>query len=371
MGESGSDGRPPEPLSTEPKGEGDGGEGGIRTPQDPLESATCRFYIARIAAHAIDAVAHCPRLPAGLRFLRLAGQLQVIGGPKRRPHLDVGDEVERHFQPFARLSQLSAFVPPHRRFLVEHPARVRRREFPFGNATVFDAEVTVDACTAAVMLDVDPIGMVLCGQPLPWRRSVPARVRASRLSDRHCKSVEHYPDFGSTALAFAKQAERNTAPRPLRKRPVMSLHSAEAVHVDECYRHEIRDGSSKVALANRNDPIEALLFNRSHEAFRVRFDGVERGCRAPRPRHRRPATASHAPGRSSDRVHRGARCSNRSLASASVGGRTPCRTAPSRGGWPRVRPRSRGPASTRRRHEGSRQSGSRVTQRLITSGGKR
>ena len=51
----------------------------------------------------------------------------------------------------------------------------------------------------------------------------------------------------------------------------MSLHSAEAVYVDECYRHEIRDGSSKVALANRNDPIEALLFNRSHEAFRVRI----------------------------------------------------------------------------------------------------
>jgi RNA repair, ligase-Pnkp-associating, region of Hen1 len=127
--------------------------------------------------------------------------------------------LERHFQPFARLSQLSAFVPPRLRFLVEHPERVRSREFPFGNATVFDAEVTVDACTAAVMLDVDPIGMVLCGQPLPWRRSVPARVRASRLSDRHCKSVEHYPDFGSTALAFAKQAERNTAPRPLRKRP--------------------------------------------------------------------------------------------------------------------------------------------------------
>ncbi len=35
--------------------------------------------------------------------------------------------------------------------------------------------------------------------------------------------------------------------------------------------HEIRDGSSKVALANRNDPIEALLFNRSHEAFCVRI----------------------------------------------------------------------------------------------------
>jgi hypothetical protein len=35
--------------------------------------------------------------------------------------------------------------------------------------------------------------------------------------------------------------------------------------------HVIRDGSSNVALANRNDPIEALLINRSHEAFRVRI----------------------------------------------------------------------------------------------------
>ena len=32
---------------------------------------------------------------------------------------------------------------------------------------------------------------------------------------------------------------------------------------------ELRDGSSKVALADRNDPIQTFLFNRSHEAFRV------------------------------------------------------------------------------------------------------
>ena len=32
---------------------------------------------------------------------------------------------------------------------------------------------------------------------------------------------------------------------------------------------EFREGPSEVALAERNDPIEALVFDRSHEAFRV------------------------------------------------------------------------------------------------------
>ena len=41
-----------------------GGEGGIRTRQDPLDSVSYRFYIARIAVNARDAVAPCPLLPA-------------------------------------------------------------------------------------------------------------------------------------------------------------------------------------------------------------------------------------------------------------------------------------------------------------------
>ncbi len=44
--------------------------------------------------------------------------------------------------------------------LHKHPDHVHTREFPFGNATVFYTEATEEACTAAVLLDVDPVGMV-------------------------------------------------------------------------------------------------------------------------------------------------------------------------------------------------------------------
>jgi 3' terminal RNA ribose 2'-O-methyltransferase Hen1 len=44
--------------------------------------------------------------------------------------------------------------------LHKHPEHVHTREFPFGSATVFYPEATDDACTAAVLLDVDPVGMV-------------------------------------------------------------------------------------------------------------------------------------------------------------------------------------------------------------------
>ena len=44
--------------------------------------------------------------------------------------------------------------------LHKHPEHVHTREFPFGHATVFYPEATEDACTAAVLLDVDPVGMV-------------------------------------------------------------------------------------------------------------------------------------------------------------------------------------------------------------------
>jgi 3' terminal RNA ribose 2'-O-methyltransferase Hen1 len=44
--------------------------------------------------------------------------------------------------------------------LHKHPDHVHTRDFPFGNATVFYPEATDDACTAAVLLDVDPVGIV-------------------------------------------------------------------------------------------------------------------------------------------------------------------------------------------------------------------
>jgi 3' terminal RNA ribose 2'-O-methyltransferase Hen1 len=44
--------------------------------------------------------------------------------------------------------------------LHKHPEHVHTREFPFGTATTFYPEATDEACTAAVLLDVDPVGIV-------------------------------------------------------------------------------------------------------------------------------------------------------------------------------------------------------------------
>jgi len=44
--------------------------------------------------------------------------------------------------------------------LHKHPDHVHTREFPFGSATVFYPEASPDACTAAILLEVDPVGMV-------------------------------------------------------------------------------------------------------------------------------------------------------------------------------------------------------------------
>ena len=44
--------------------------------------------------------------------------------------------------------------------LHKHPEHVHTREFPFGNATVFYSEATEEACTAAILIDVDPVGIV-------------------------------------------------------------------------------------------------------------------------------------------------------------------------------------------------------------------
>jgi 3' terminal RNA ribose 2'-O-methyltransferase Hen1 len=44
--------------------------------------------------------------------------------------------------------------------LHKHPDHVQTREFPFGHATVFYPEAGDDGCTAAILLDVDPVGIV-------------------------------------------------------------------------------------------------------------------------------------------------------------------------------------------------------------------
>ena len=44
--------------------------------------------------------------------------------------------------------------------LHKHPARLQTFELSFGNAHVFYPEATAERCTAALLLDVDPIGLV-------------------------------------------------------------------------------------------------------------------------------------------------------------------------------------------------------------------
>src|SRR5262245_47030099 len=44
--------------------------------------------------------------------------------------------------------------------LHKHPDHVHTREFPFGSATVFYPEAGDSACTAALLLDVDPVALV-------------------------------------------------------------------------------------------------------------------------------------------------------------------------------------------------------------------
>jgi 3' terminal RNA ribose 2'-O-methyltransferase Hen1 len=44
--------------------------------------------------------------------------------------------------------------------LHKHPQQVQTREFSFGSATVFYPEASAEACTMAILLNVDPVGMV-------------------------------------------------------------------------------------------------------------------------------------------------------------------------------------------------------------------
>jgi len=69
---------------------GNGGEGGIRTQPDSLDSVSCRFHVTRIAGDASVAVAPCTLLHARLRLVRpLAAADRYVsetkqGGGKRR-----------------------------------------------------------------------------------------------------------------------------------------------------------------------------------------------------------------------------------------------------------------------------------------------
>ena len=51
--------------------------------------------------------------------------------------------------------------------LHKHPERVQAFSLPFGSAHVFYPEATDERCTAALLLDVDPVGLIRRGVKFP------------------------------------------------------------------------------------------------------------------------------------------------------------------------------------------------------------
>jgi hypothetical protein len=47
--------------------------------------------------------------------------------------------------------------------LRKHPERVQSFSLPFGEARVFYPEASDERCTAALLLDIDPVGLVAAG----------------------------------------------------------------------------------------------------------------------------------------------------------------------------------------------------------------
>jgi hypothetical protein len=78
--------------------------------------------------------------------------------------------------------------------LHKHPDHVHTREFPFGMATAVYPEASYDACTAAILLDVDSRGIEgsgegawrgLAGRDQPWPpANSTSGVRATRSAGR-------------------------------------------------------------------------------------------------------------------------------------------------------------------------------------------
>ncbi len=68
--------------------------------------------------------------------------------------------------------------------LAKHPDRVQRFSLSFGDAHVFYPEAELERCTAALLLEVDPIGSVAVNNP------------AAALSS-HTSTIAHMPPRAS------------------------------------------------------------------------------------------------------------------------------------------------------------------------------
>ena len=77
------------------------------------------------------------------------------------------------------------------RLLHKHPERAQSFSLPFGAARVFYPEATEERCTVALMLDVDPVGMLVEQEAEIGRRPMSGREgeeHSARLASR-CSPV--------------------------------------------------------------------------------------------------------------------------------------------------------------------------------------
>jgi hypothetical protein len=101
--------------------------------------------------------------------------------------------------------------------LRKNPARLQTFDLSFGKAHVFYPEATVDRCTAALMLEVDPIGLVRNGrEPAGEGRSLEQYVNDRPYVASSFLSVAIADVFGSALAGKSRErAELVDAPIPL------------------------------------------------------------------------------------------------------------------------------------------------------------
>jgi hypothetical protein len=101
--------------------------------------------------------------------------------------------------------------------LRKNPARLQTFDLSFGKAHVFYPEATVDRCTAALMLEVDPIGLVRNRRgPAGEGRSLEQYVNDRPYVASSFLSVAIADVFGSALAGKSRErAELVDAPIPL------------------------------------------------------------------------------------------------------------------------------------------------------------
>ena len=94
--------------------------------------------------------------------------------------------------------------------LHKHPERLQSFSLPFGQAHVFYPEASEERCTAALMLEVDPVGLIRRGVRFPRLETTPVPVYYVRVdiellsgSENFHEAVEH--------ICFRKNSQGRTA----------------------------------------------------------------------------------------------------------------------------------------------------------------